>query len=319
MKELQSTSNILMIRPVNFAYNEQTAGNNAFQNRTQNQDVQDAALSEFDEFVKILKENEVNVMVINDTPSPHTPDSVFPNNWISFHADGSIFLYPMQAENRRLERKQEIIDHLKKDYLVNTVYDLSYFEKNNRFLEGTGSLVLDRENKIAYACISPRTDQKVLNEFCLKSAYSLVYFNSVDGNGMAIYHTNVMMCIGSEFSVVCLDSVADKNEKEKLQKSLTDSGKEIIEISLDQMNQFAGNMLQLSTKNKEQLLVMSNNAYKSLLQQQISRLEHYCKLVYAPLDTIESTGGGSARCMIAEIHLPEMNTEQPNAMNNTIM
>lgn len=291
---------------MNFAFNEQTAGNNVFQNRSEQQDIQKEALKEFDQLVKILRGNDVNVMVVNDTLSPRTPDSIFPNNWVSFHDDGSVFLYPMQAENRRAERKPELINRLKKDFRVSDVYDLSGFEKENRFLEGTGSMVLDRENKIVYSCLSPRTDLNVLNEFCRKSGYKPVYFYSADRSGIPVYHTNVMMCIGSEFAVICLDAIPDKHEKEKVEGSLKVTGKEVIEISMDQMHRFAGNMLQLSTKNKEQLLVMSANAFKSLLPQQISRLEHYCKLVYTPLDTIESNGGGSARCMIAEIYLPEI-------------
>ncbi len=301
----QTTSTILMIRPVNFGFNEQTAGSNAFQNRNAaQQQVQDNALREFDGLVNILKENGVDVIVINDTPNPHTPDSIFPNNWVSFHHDGHIFLYPMMAENRRLERRDDIIAQLKKQFTVSDITDLSYFEPENKFLEGTGSMVLDRENKIAYACLSPRTDKEVLDLFCKKSGYQPVLFHAVDERGMDIYHTNVLMCVGSKFAVICLDSIADAHEKQQVITSLKSNHKEVVAISFAQMNQFAGNMLELKNKAGDSLLVMSKNAYQSLNQTQKTTLEKYCKLVYADINTIESNGGGSARCMIAEVHLP---------------
>lgn len=301
----QTTSTILMIRPVNFGFNEQTAGSNAFQNRNAaQQQVQDNALKEFDNLVNVLQENGVEVIVVDDTREPHTPDSIFPNNWVSFHQDGNVFLYPMMAENRRLERREDIIMNLEDEFKIKHVIDLSRFEHENKFLEGTGSMVLDRENKIAYACISPRTDREVLALFCEQTGYKEVSFHAFDEHDQAIYHTNVLMCIGSKFAVICLDSIADDHEKNDVISVLKLTHKEIINISFAQMNQFAGNMLELKNKTGDSLLVMSQNAYSSLSEGQKSTLEKYCKLLYADINTIESNGGGSARCMIAEVHLP---------------
>ncbi len=296
------TSQILMIRPVNFGFNEQTAESNAFQKQSEQAEVQQNALQEFDNFVKVLRENGVAVKVIDDTAEPHTPDSIFPNNWISFHEDGSVFLYPMQAENRRLERK--VFGPIKEVFEIKQVFDLSYFEHQNQFLEGTGSLVLDRGNKLAYACISPRTNPKVLEEFCKLSGYKTVLFHATDEAGKAIYHTNVLMGIGDRFAVICLDSIQNQTEKTSVKEALQQSGKEIVEISLEQMNAFAGNMLQLQSKFGESLLVMSETAFLSLNQAQIKTLKKYCKLIHSPLNTIETNGGGSARCMMAEVFLP---------------
>ncbi|MDB5133894.1 MAG: hypothetical protein JWP37_497 [Mucilaginibacter sp.] len=308
MSNSQTTSHILMIRPVNFGFNEQTAGSNAFQNRNVSQQkVQDNALKEFDNLVNILQENGVEVIVVDDTPEPHTPDSIFPNNWVSFHDDGNVFLYPMMAENRRLERREDIIMDLEDEFKIKHVIDLSRFEHEHKFLEGTGSMVLDRENKIAYACISPRTDKDVLDLFCLQSGYRPVLFHAVDQGGMDIYHTNVLMCIGSQFAVICLDSITDEDEKNSVTAVLKLTHKDIIAISFTQMNQFAGNMLELKNKSGDSLLVMSQNAYQSLDEGQKTTLEKHCKLLYADINTIENNGGGSARCMIAEVHLPPIN------------
>lgn len=294
-----------MIRPVNFGFNEQTAGSNAFQNRdAAQQQVQDKALKEFDGFVNILRDNGVEVIVIDDTMEPHTPDSIFPNNWVSLHSDGTIFLYPMMAENRRLERREDIISQLEDEFKVKHIIDLSRFEHEHKFLEGTGSMVLDRENKIAYACLSPRTDKEVLELFCKESGYKPVLFHAIDENGMDIYHTNVLMCIGSKFAVICLDSIKDEYEKNSVTSILKLTHKDIIAISFAQMNQFAGNMLEVKNKAGDSLLVMSKNAYQSLTASQKTCLEKYCRIVYADINTIESNGGGSARCMMAEVHLP---------------
>jgi hypothetical protein len=294
-----------MIRPVSFGFNEQTAGSNAFQVRSTEQlDVQQKALAEFDALVNKLRSNGIDVIVIHDTPQPHTPDSIFPNNWISFHEDGKVFLYPMQAENRRLERRTDVINRLSHDFKISEVDDLSDFEHKGKFLEGTGSMVLDRQNNIAYACISPRTDIEVMNTFCEKSGYSPVYFHAVDGNEMAIYHTNVLMCIGEQFVVICLDTIRDKQEKEILMEMFGQTGKKVIEISLPQMNAFAGNMLELVNDKGEHLLVMSARAYHALTRPQVDRLEQYCTLIYSDLTVIENNGGGSARCMMAEVCLP---------------
>ncbi|WP_423149275.1 citrulline utilization hydrolase CtlX [Rubrolithibacter danxiaensis] len=303
---MQATSNILMIRPVQFDYNEQTALSNAFQNSSAaNAEVQKKALEEFDRFTEILQKNGVNVLVVEDTPAPHTPDSIFPNNWIATYNDGKVFLYPMQAENRRQERRTDIIDTLKTRFTVSSVTDLSYFESEEKFLEGTGSMVLDRDNKIAYACLSPRTDPEVLKKFCDLSSYKLISFNSTDKSGKAIYHTNVMMCIGNKFAVICLETILDEAEKANIISSLKNTGKEIIEITEEQMNSFAGNMLELKNTHGESLLIMSEQALNSLRDDQISILKKHAKIISSSLNTIETNGGGSARCMIAEIHLPE--------------
>lgn len=303
----QSTSNILMIRPVAFDFNAQTAQSNAFQNRGADQQlVQQQALQEFDGFVAILKSNGVNVTVVNDTIEPHTPDSIFPNNWVSFHGNGDIFLYPMQAENRRLERREDIIRQLEESFKANHVIDLSRFELKDQFLEGTGSMVLDRENKIAYACLSPRTNTEVLKAFCDYTGYRAITFNAFDQRGKAIYHTNVLMALGSRFAVICLDSITNTQEKEAVIASLKETRKEIIEITFEQMNSFAGNMLEVKNTAGETLIVMSQTAYQSLTDEQKTVLQKYGKLIYADINNIETNGGGSARCMIAEVHLPEM-------------
>jgi hypothetical protein len=307
-KMSQSTSNLLMIRPVSFGFNKQTAESNAFQICSEDQQlVQTKALAEFDGLVQTLRDNNVNVTVINDTAQPHTPDSIFPNNWVSFHADGDVFLYPMQAENRRLERREDIITTLEDNFAVKHVIDLSHFEHEGKFLEGTGSMVLDRENKIAYACLSPRTDENVSAVFCRQTSYNAISFHAIDQNGLAIYHTNVLMCVGTGFAVICLDSIPDIVEKEEVIKSLKATGKQVIDISFDQMNHFAGNMLEVKNTKGDTLIVMSQRAYQSLISAQIAVLSTFGNLVYADINAIETNGGGSARCMIAEVHLPPQN------------
>jgi len=293
-----------MIRPVNFGFNVQTAESNAFQNRDDDQQaVQQKAQQEFDGFVAVLRDNGVNVTVVNDTAEPHTPDSIFPNNWVSFHDNGDIFLYPMQAENRRLERREDIIRQLEDNFEANHVIDLSRFETKNQFLEGTGSMVLDRENKIAYACLSPRTNAEVLKAFCDYTGYAAVTFDAFDQRGQAIYHTNVLMAIGSKFVTICLDSISNITEREHVINSIKNTGKEIIDITFAQMNSFAGNMLEVKDAKGETLIVMSQTAFNSLSDNQKTTLSQYGKLVYADINTIETNGGGSARCMMAEVHL----------------
>ncbi|MDB5009053.1 MAG: amidinotransferase [Mucilaginibacter sp.] len=305
MTNEQSTSHILMIRPVNFGFNDETAGSNAFQNRDADKNnVNEKAQVEFDGMVKLLRENGVDVTVIDDTPEPYTPDSIFPNNWVTFHADGGIFLYPMQAQNRRLERREDIIAKLEDRFAVKHVIDLSRFEADEKFLEGTGSMVLDRKNKIAYACLSPRTDSDVLHLFCEQTGYKAITFEAVDERGKAVYHTNVLMCTGSKFAVICLDSIPNPHQRIVVKESLMANHKEIIDISFDQMNQFAGNMLEVKNKAGEVLIVMSQNAYNALLEEQKTVLTKYGRLIYADINTIEINGGGSARCMMAEVHLP---------------
>ncbi|MBC7947993.1 MAG: amidinotransferase [Chitinophagaceae bacterium] len=301
---MQTTSHLLMIRPVNFGFNAETAVNNAFQVNSEQGNTQTVALQEFDDFVSVLRENGVDVTVVDDTPSPHTPDSIFPNNWISFHHDGSVLLYPMYAVNRRAERKQHVMDAIETKFTIRKKVDLSHYEKENIFLEGTGSMVLDRDNKITYACLSPRTHEKALIDFSRQMGYTPVLFHAVDGNGKAIYHTNVMMAVGDKYVVICLASIPDRGENEKVRKIISGSGKELVNITVDQMNHFAGNMLQVENKNGGKLLVMSTQAFNSLTNDQKQKLESYNKIIHSSLTTIESNGGGSARCMMAEVHLP---------------
>ena len=304
---MQTTSHILMIRPVNFGYNAETAVNNAFQVAGMDAEAQKKALREFDDFVSVLRSNGVDVTVVQDTPEPHTPDSIFPNNWISFHNDGTVIFYPMYATNRRLERKQHVIDTVRSLFEIKSQIDLSSYESKNIFLEGTGSIVLDRDNKIAYACLSPRTDKKVLEDFCKQTGFKPVSFRAVDSKGREIYHTNVMMCVADRYVVICLESIDDKTERENVTTAITGSGKEIIEISFDQMNHFAGNMLQVENVSGQKLLVMSSQAFRSLTKQQVDKLSSYNNIIHSPLVTIETNGGGSARCMMAEVHLPLAN------------
>lgn len=307
--QAQTTSNILMIRPVNFAFNEQTAESNAFQDvkakSLTNKITQEEALREFDAMVSQLRAAGVNVMVYDDTLDPHTPDSIFPNNWISFHHSGKVCLYPMQAENRRLERRNDIIDDLRTKFHVEVVLDFTHSEKEDKFLEGTGSMVLDRMHRTSYACISPRTNPEVLDAWAKQMNYNLVKFTSVDGQGKEVYHTNVVMCIGDTFAVICLDSISDLDERLMVKAALENSGKNVIEISLEQMNQFAGNMLLVKSLKGNNLLVMSTTAYNSLNHAQIVELEEYAVIQHFDLSMIETCGGGSARCMMAEVHLPE--------------
>jgi hypothetical protein len=252
----------------------------------------------------MLRENGVDVTVIDDTPQPYTPDSIFPNNWVSFHDDGTVCLYPMYALNRRQERKPPVLEQIAAKFKINKTVDFSYYENKDLFLEGTGSMVLDRENKIAYASLSPRTDKKVLQVFCEQMGYQAVAFIAADEQGRAIYHTNVMMCVADQYVVICLNSILKKDEKQKLSAIIKKSGKEIIEITFSQMNHFAGNMLQVSNQEGEKLLVMSTQAYESLSPKQIKKLGLFNKIIHSPLTTIETNGGGSARCMLAEVHLP---------------
>ncbi|MBN8878092.1 MAG: amidinotransferase [Sphingobacteriales bacterium] len=303
---MQTTSHILMIRPVSFVYNEETAVNNAFQSASEETtaNVQQKALQEFDDFVALLRSNGVDVTVVEDTPVPHTPDSIFPNNWVSFHSNGTVLLYPMFAVNRRAERKPHVLDKIKQQFAITEMIDLSGFESENIFLEGTGSMVLDRDNRIAYACLSPRTDEKVLNEFCRRMQYSAVLFEATDGNGQAIYHTNVMMCVADRYIVICLESIASPEEQQRVTDAIARTGKTIIPITLKQMNHFAGNMLQVENNKGEKLLVMSTQAFESLTEDQVNTLSSFNRILHSSLTTIESNGGGSARCMMAEVHLP---------------
>ncbi|MFC4232656.1 citrulline utilization hydrolase CtlX [Parasediminibacterium paludis] len=297
------TSNILMIRPVQFAYNAETAVNNSFQVASNDASVQEKALQEFDAFVAKLQAHGIDVTVVQDTAEPHTPDSIFPNNWISFHSNGSICLYPMFAVNRRQERKQHVLDAIDEKFVVDSTIDFTGSEANHLFLEGTGSMVLDREKQIAYACLSPRTDKGLLELFCKQFDYTPVAFIANDENGSPIYHTNVMMCVADQFVVICLASITNDTEKNQVVQSIENSGKTIIDISFHQMNHFAGNMLQVCNQQGNAFLVMSSQAYHSLTSEQIATIESYQPIIHADIATIETNGGGSARCMMAEVFL----------------
>ncbi len=299
---MQNTSCLLMIQPVNFGFNTETAVTNPFQKNMEG-NVQQNALQEFNDFVAVLRENKVDVTVVQDTSEPFTPDSIFPNNWISFHEDGKLFLYPMFAVNRRLERKTLVLDAVTNKFSVAEIIDLSKFENDNLYLEGTGSMVLDRENKIAYASISPRTNEKILNEFCRHAGFIPVTFRSTDSAGVDIYHTNVLMCIAGSYAVICLGSIPADEERKTVIASLEKTNKEIIDISLPQLNSFAGNMLQVKNADDELLLVMSTQAYESLTNEQIKKIQKHNRIIHSSLLSIETVGGGSARCMMAEVFL----------------
>ena len=307
----QSTNTILMIRPNNFRMNEQTAVNNYFQEdiALKNAQINKKAQEEFDAYIFKLKSYGVNVVVISDTDDFDTPDAVFPNNWISFHEDGTVGIYPMFAENRRLERRLEILDVLEeKGFLIENIVDYTSAEEENLFLEATGSIILDRTNRKAYCALSARADEDLFIEFCEDFEYTPVIFianQTVDNKRVPIYHTNVMMCVAETFAVICLDSIDDKNEKKNVLKHLKEDGKQVIDITEKQMHSFAGNMLQVKGANDELFLVMSKAAYDSLTQSQISKINNHCKIIYSSLETIETCGGGSARCMMAEVFLPK--------------
>jgi len=307
----QITNNILMIRPVAFRMNEQTAVNNYYQKAIDGltiEQIQSNALQEFDSYVDKLKAIGVNVIVINDKIEPSTPDSIFPNNWVSFHESGKVGLYPMFAKNRRLERRQDILDLLVSDgFKISKVTDLTGLENDDIFLEGTGSLILDRENQIVYAAISERTHISALEQFCVLFNYKSIVFHSnqtVAGKRVPIYHTNVMMCVAKDFAIICADSIDDINERANTLNALEESGKELILISEEQVSRFAGNMLQVLGANSQEYLIMSSAAYTCLSQDQIGQIKKYCPIVHSSLDTIEALGGGSARCMMAEVFLP---------------
>lgn len=308
----QTTNSIVMIRPVAFRMNEQTAVNNYYQKVLDGllpATVNAKAQAEFDAYVEKLRAVGINVIVIDDTIDPDTPDSIFPNNWISFHENGDIALYPMFAENRRLERREDIFDILEeKGFQINDIMDYTSAEEDGIFLEGTGSIILDRENEIAYCALSPRADEELFIEFCEDFEYNPVIFEAfqtVNGERKHIYHTNVMMCIAETFAVICADCIDDKAERKMVLQKLKVSGKEIILITEEQVNNFAGNMLQVRGANDERFLIMSDAAFNVLTQDQIAKIEKHCKILHASLDIIEACGGGSARCMMAEVFLPK--------------
>ena len=300
-----------MIRPVAFRMNEQTAVNNYYQKVLDGlfpATVNAKAQEEFDAFVKKLRSVGVNVIVVDDTLSPDTPDSIFPNNWISFHENGDVVLYPMFAENRRLERREEILDILEDEgFVINEIMDYTSAEMDSIFLEGTGSLLLDRANGKAYCALSPRADEELFIEFCEDFDFAPVIFEAfqtVNGERKLIYHTNVMMCLGETFAVLCADAIDDKKERKMVIDSLKNDDKQVILITEDQVNNFAGNMLEVKGADDRRYLVMSAAAHQSLTKKQITELEEHVTILSSSLDTIEACGGGSARCMMAEIFLP---------------
>lgn len=308
---MQITNTILMIRPVAFRMNEQTAVNNYFQEEidAQNQTINARAQKEFDDFVTILRKNGVHVIVVDDTKEPDTPDSIFPNNWISFHANSTVAVYPMFAENRRKERREDIFDKLENEgYKIKDIVDYTSAEEDGLFLEGTGSILLDRVNRKAYCALSKRADEELFIEFCEDFDCFPVLFTAnqtVDGKRMPIYHTNVMMAMAENFAVICLDTIDDKKERKNVSEHLKKDGKEIIAITEEQMHHFAGNMLQVYGANEERFMVMSSAAYHSLRQDQLDAITKHCNIIHSSLETIETCGGGSARCMMAEVFLPK--------------
>jgi hypothetical protein len=303
---MQTTDTVLMIEPAAFGFNAETAQNNYFQINSENAETQTKALQEFKNFVEKLRSKGINVITVKDTLEPHTPDSIFPNNWISMHSDGTVVLYPMCAVNRRWERRSDILEMLQEKFQVKEIVDLSASENEGKFLEGTGSMILDHDYKIAYGSVSLRLDEKLFRDFCKKFGFTPVVFHSyqtANNERLPIYHTNVMMCVADKFVVICLDCIDDETERVNVVNAIVNSGKEIVEISENQMQQFAGNMLQIQNAEGKKFLVMSQSAYQSLTEEQISTIEKYSEIIYSDLETIETNGGGSARCMLAEVFL----------------
>ncbi len=309
--QVQAPGSILMIRPSNFGYNPLTAQSNAFQISDQgrsSQEISQAARNEFDQFHDLLSEANIETIIIDDEEGSALPDSVFPNNWISLHHDGTVALYPMMAENRRLERRMDILPELqnKHGFNIERILDYTNHEVDGQYLEGTGSVVFDYVNKIAYANRSPRTDESVFFKLCSELEYKGLMFDAIDASGKEIYHTNVMMCVGSGFVVICLEAIPDESTRLKLMRSFDRTGYEVIDINFRQLNSFAGNMIEVLNRDKEVIIVMSENAHASLGNHQIDRLSKNGNLLLAPIPQIEKFGGGSARCMIAGIYLPKI-------------
>jgi len=308
----QTTNTILMIRPVQFRMNEQTAVNNYYQQKIEGLTPENAnqkAQEEFDGFVERLRSVGVNVIVVDDTKDSDTPDSIFPNNWISFHENAEVVLYPMFAENRRPERREDILDIVEEQgFTINEINDYTSAEEDNIFLEGTGSMILDREYGKVYAALSPRADEELIIEFCEDhDMYPVIFeaYQTVEGKRLPIYHTNVMMSVAETFAILCADSIDDKQERKMVIKHLEEDGKEVILITEEQVSRFAGNMLQVAGKDGQLYMVMSTQAFESLTDDQIKAIEKHCSILHAPLYTIEACGGGSARCMLAEVFLPK--------------
>jgi hypothetical protein len=309
IRESQLAQAVLMIRPARFESNPLTAGSNRFQReqKASAQQQQQVAVSEFEAIGRALEEKGVTVIRVDDTSEPHTPDSIFPNNWVSFHGDGTVVLYPMEAANRRTERRQDIVDSLVRDYgfHVSEVIDFSPHESSGHFLEGTGSMVLDRVNRVAYACLSSRTHLEVLAEFAQRMDYDIIAFDAVDRDGVAIYHTNVLMNVGESLAVICADTIRRTEQRGAVLQRLSATGHEVVLLTHQQLEAFAGNMLELRSTSGERLIAMSTRARGSLTSDQINTIEKYGTIVDADIHSIEDSAGGSVRCMLAEIHLPQ--------------
>ena len=308
--ESQLASTVLMIRPARFESNPMTAASNLFQGRSNAmpEEQQRSASIEFQGLVDALRAAGINVIVIDDTTEPHTPDSVFPNNWVSFHSDGRVVLYPMQAPNRRTERRAGIIDRLSAEFgfRITEVLDLSEHENSGHYLEGTGSMVLDRSNRIAYACLSSRTQLDPLGDFAQRMDYDVVSFDAADQNGVAVYHTNVLMNVGESIAVICDEAITREDQREAVLTRLRETGHDVVSLKFEQLNAFAGNMLELRNRDGERVVAMSTQAWESLNPEQRRTLQDNGRIVHTPIDNIESSAGGSVRCMLAEVHLPTL-------------
>lgn len=307
-EEPQLASSVLMVRPVRFVSNPLTADSNRFQGKSSGdaKSQNAAAQAEFDALAAALREAGIEIVVVDDTADPHTPDSVFPNNWISFHNDGRVVLYPMEAQNRRTERRLDIVELLdaRPGLVVKEIIDLSGHEQDGHYLEGTGSMVLDRRNRVAYACLSSRTQLDVLGDFAQRMDYDVLTFDAADRDGVPIYHTNVMMSIGEKLAVICAAAIEREEQRAAVLQRLTDSGLEILLLSYEQLEAFAGNMLELRDADGKRLIAMSQQAYDSLDESQVQRLLANGRIIFSDIREIEASAGGSVRCMLAEIHLP---------------
>lgn len=297
------TRTLLMVSPDHFGFNTETAESNAFQKNAESGDSRQKAIEEFNNTVKTIREKGIEVLVFPSPQNKNCPDAVFPNNWFSTHTDGTLIIYPMLTENRRNERNPEIITFLEKNYLVKNKIDLHHHENENKILEGTGSIVFDHENKLAYACISPRTNEKLLNEVCKHLGYDTVIFEAIGPAGEQIYHTNVIMAIGKKYVVICLETIESLLERNMVREKISISGKKIIEISFSQMMHFAGNMLEVENQNGKSFLILSDTAFQSLNNEQKNSIQEFAEFLPVSIPVIEKIGGGSARCMLAEIYL----------------
>ncbi|MGB0524704.1 MAG: citrulline utilization hydrolase CtlX [Flammeovirgaceae bacterium] len=305
----QRTSHIMMIRPAFFGYNEQTAKSNAFQNSLNNLEdanIQAIATQEFEQLASEIKNHGVTVNIIDDSLEPKKPDAIFCNNWVSFHDDGTVILYPVCTPNRRWERRRSVLDMIGQGYHITNEIDFSHYEEDGKFLESTGSMILDRQHKVCYACLAIRTDKDLLQKFSEKMGYELVVFDSVDENGIPIYHTNVMMGLAMNYVVICMESIKDEAQRNQLIQKFKDTNKEIVDISLDQVKQFCGNVIELENKAGASLLIMSDRARHAFTPEHKAIIERHSTIVSAPINTIEKIGGGGARCMVAEVFLPPL-------------